>query len=215
MKNKADDIIGMVRISLITLLTALLATGCATMKKEECLTADWYQIGYEDGAKGRQASRIGEHRKACSKYDITPDLQAYLSGRNQGLRLYCTPRNAYQLGLRGKSYRGQCPVDLNGHFIEAFNKGRDVYHFKRDLKSEQRKLETLEQQLAQVEEEITEKEQALTKECTDQTQCRRILGDIRTLDNEKNRLLYDISANEDIITGMKRSLADMENRNRY
>ena len=37
-------------------LLALLA-GCATLNKNECLRADWYAIGLEDGARG-QARRL-------------------------------------------------------------------------------------------------------------------------------------------------------------
>ena len=50
---------------------------CATLNKDECLTADWYQIGYEDGAKGYPLSRIGKHRKACAKHGVTPDMPPY------------------------------------------------------------------------------------------------------------------------------------------
>ncbi|MCG8048122.1 MAG: DUF2799 domain-containing protein [Candidatus Thiodiazotropha endolucinida] len=34
----------------ITVLFSL--ASCATMDKDECRVADWYVIGYEDGAKG-------------------------------------------------------------------------------------------------------------------------------------------------------------------
>lgn len=43
---------------------------CATLKKEECLTVNWYNIGYEDGTKGYKTSRIKKHRESCSKYGV-------------------------------------------------------------------------------------------------------------------------------------------------
>ena len=36
-------------------LAAALATGCASMSKEECRYVDWRTVGYEDGAAGRPA----------------------------------------------------------------------------------------------------------------------------------------------------------------
>jgi uncharacterized protein DUF2799 len=61
------------------LIGLMVFSGCATMKKEECLTADWYNIGFEDGTRGYKVSRITNHRKACSKYEIAPNLDFYLS----------------------------------------------------------------------------------------------------------------------------------------
>jgi len=55
-------------------------TGCSTLSQEECLVADWQLIGREDGAVGRDASYIGNHRKACADYGIVPDLQEYQHG---------------------------------------------------------------------------------------------------------------------------------------
>ncbi|MET0809299.1 MAG: DUF2799 domain-containing protein [Pseudoxanthomonas sp.] len=91
-------------LSLGLLLSALLIlalSGCATMNKDECLTVDWRTVGYEDGVAGRSGDRIAQHRKACAKHGVAPDLDAYQSGRDQGLREYCQPDNGYQLGARG------------------------------------------------------------------------------------------------------------------
>ena len=64
--------------SVMTLAAAaLLLQGCASMNQDECLVSDWRLVGYEDGAAGQPANRIGEHRKACASYGVTPDLTAY------------------------------------------------------------------------------------------------------------------------------------------
>ncbi len=200
---------------LIIISLVFLISGCATLKKEDCLTADWFQIGFEDGARGLPADRIGKHRKACSKHDVTPNLSAYLDGRDQGLTQYCTPHNGYRRGLTGKSYKGLCRKDLEGPFLDAYNKGRDVYYFKQDISRQERKLKNIEDQLAQVDEQITQKELALGKGCADPKLCRRILDEIRGLDDEKNRLLFDIDDKQDLIRDMKLTLSDMMNQNRY
>ena len=40
----------------LTLL--LLLGGCASLDKAECVNADWYTIGLEDGARGREVERL-------------------------------------------------------------------------------------------------------------------------------------------------------------
>ncbi len=177
--------------------------------------ADWFQIGFEDGARGLPADRIGKHRKACSKYDVAPNLSAYLDGRDQGLTQYCTPHNGYRLGLSGRSYNSLCPGDLQAPFLDAYNKGRDVYYFEQDIAREERNLRNIEDQLAGVDEQIIQKEQDLARGCADPKLCRRILDEIRGLDDEKRRLLFDIDEQQDLVNDMKQTLADMKNRNRY
>ena len=71
---------------LIALCTLLLGACAAKMSKDECRTVDWRTVGYEDGVAGQPGDRIGEHRRACAEYGVTPDLTAYLAGRTAGLR---------------------------------------------------------------------------------------------------------------------------------
>ena len=41
----------------------LLLQGCAsTMNENECVHVDWRTVGYEDGARGEPADRLGQHR---------------------------------------------------------------------------------------------------------------------------------------------------------
>ena len=82
------------------MLTAALLGACATgMSRDECALADWQTIGYEDGLRGFPAERIGAHRVACAKHQVTPNLAAYTGGRERGLREYCQPKNGFRAGL--------------------------------------------------------------------------------------------------------------------
>src|SRR3989337_3049438 len=99
----------MLRASTAILLLALSA--CATMDRNECLTVDWQTVGFEDGVAGYSGDRIGQHRKACAKHGVTPDLTAYQAGREEGLREYCVPANGFRLGSQGGSYSGMCPAE--------------------------------------------------------------------------------------------------------
>lgn len=108
-------------------LIALVLSGCATMSKDECLTVDWRTIGYEDGVAGHNGDRIASHRKACADHGVTPDLDAYQAGRQQGLREYCRAENGFHVGASGATYVGACPPELAPAFAVAYESGRELY----------------------------------------------------------------------------------------
>ena len=110
---------------LITALTSVvLAAGCASLSQNECQHADWHSIGYEDGARGYPAARVGSHRKACAEYGVTPDFEQYEMGRLDGLREFCRPVKGYRLGANGRTYPDVCPRDLERPFRRAYRDGK-------------------------------------------------------------------------------------------
>jgi hypothetical protein len=135
-------------------ICVVILSGCATLNKNECLTADWYQIGYEDGAQGHPDSRIALHRKACAAYDITPDFRDYQDGYNEGVIRFCTASNGFAQGKRGYDYSGICPSGLEASFLHGYEAGKQIYSVSsmiRSLDSEQQKnhsrIETLQAQI--------------------------------------------------------------------
>ena len=112
---------------LILSIFSFLITSCSTLSKSECKTANWNTIGYEDGANGYKASRIGQHRSACAEYGISPNLNAYTAGRDRGLQQYCTPNTAYKKGINGYSYNGVCAGYNEREFLAAYNQGLTIY----------------------------------------------------------------------------------------
>ena len=122
------------RVSAMTMLGLLLAAcSSSTMNRDECMAVDWRTVGYEDGVAGRAGDRIGEHRKACAEYGVTPNLAAYQAGRAEGLREYCQPHNGYRYGAEGRAYYGACPADLAQPFVEAYDAGHELYVRERRL----------------------------------------------------------------------------------
>jgi hypothetical protein len=101
--------------------------GCAGMDAEECRTADWRAIGYEDGVQGHDAASFGAHRKACAGHGVSADLDAYLGGRGEGLEQFCRPQNGYSLGVQGNPYGGVCPLALEAAFVAAHAEGYGLY----------------------------------------------------------------------------------------
>jgi hypothetical protein len=97
--------------------------GCATLSKDECLQGDWKSIGYRDGTHGYDLTRFEQHQKACADYHVSPDINAYQAGREEGLVVYCTPQNGFNLGEQIEYYSGICPPYLETAFLEQYEQG--------------------------------------------------------------------------------------------
>lgn len=104
------------RLPLLALLalSALLA-GCESLSPAECATADWRQLGVQDGSRGR-TDRAADYYESCAKAGITVNVAVYRAGRSEGLQSYCQPANALNEGLAGNSYEGVCPAPLDQNF---------------------------------------------------------------------------------------------------
>jgi len=127
--------------SLAAVLAIALLSACATgMGKDECVAADWRMIGFEDGLRGFPADRIGTHRVACAKHQVTPDLAAYMEGRDRGLVQYCQPRNGYRVGLNGSGYANVCPAVTEAGFLNGYQWGRQIHDARADLRGTQARL---------------------------------------------------------------------------
>lgn len=181
--------------------TLILLSACATLSKEECRTADWYTIGYEDGASGHVAARIGEHREACAKAGVKPDTDAYLLGRDDGLADFCRPQSGYHAGSQGKAYNGVCPADLEPAFLTAYREGKAIHeveseidHLETDLRRKERELDSLAEQISKKESELigdtatSERRAQLLAEIREHSQRQgKLKREIRDLDYEIGR----------------------------
>jgi hypothetical protein len=142
-------------------LMLLALYGCATMNQSECQTADWRTIGYEDGAAGYPAERIADHRRACAKYGISPNLDAYEAGRAQGLVTYCQPSNAFQVGVNGGGYGGVCPAPMDSAFRAAFQSGHELFLLRARVAQVTQDLESARREHQQIEEQIHQRRELL------------------------------------------------------
>ncbi len=141
---------------LIALSTLLLGACAAKMSKDECRTVDWRTVGYEDGVAGQPGNRIGEHRRACAEYGVTPDLNAYLAGRTAGLREYCQPHNGYRAGANGYTYFDTCPADLAEAFEIAYDEGRALYVRERRVIDTEQQIEDKRREIRRLEDRVAE-----------------------------------------------------------
>jgi hypothetical protein len=194
-------------------VAALILFGCATLDKDECINADWQAIGFEDGARGYKTSRIGSHRKACAKHGVTPDFELYKTGHRQGLEHWCTPRNGYGLGARGKSYNGVCPEELAPAFLEAFNRGRALHAYENEVKKAEAELKKMHAQLEAMDEEILSLEVQMVQDGVSPRRRMRLLDEMRLLEDERRLFLYDIDDMEQTLEDMQANLNRMRANN--
>ncbi|MEM7074968.1 MAG: DUF2799 domain-containing protein [Pseudomonadota bacterium] len=123
-----------------TRLTALvLALGVAacdapdTVSAEQCQGGDWTSIGFADGKAGRSEGYMSRHREACAKLGIVPDTQAWLAGRERGLKSYCTPQNAYDVGRKGNELNTVCTGPSVTQLNRANARGIKYYAIGREI----------------------------------------------------------------------------------
>jgi len=181
-------------ISLVAISVILQA--CATMNENECRLSDWRTIGYEDGAAGYPASRIGEHRQACAKHGIAPDLAAYQQGRDEGLRQFCQPNNGFNLGARGGSFNGACPADLAVDFSDAYQAGKQLHTLQSRVNSSASQIASKQRQLASTEDQLQAKELG-------------VISDEATI-QERAQMLLEAKELNETAGKLKAEIADLE-----
>ncbi|MGB3211340.1 MAG: DUF2799 domain-containing protein [Desulforhopalus sp.] len=196
--------------SWILVSVLLILSGCATMGKNECLNAQWQSVGYEDGIKGYTGVRIGEYRKSCAQYNVTPDLKSYNNGRRQGLQEWCTPGNGFYQGTRGLVYNGVCPKELESDFQRAMIEGKAIYDYRRRVNNHKAELSRLHKELDTIEEDIAVMEAELISDQVRPRRRRLLLDDIRAAEKDRDALFYEISDAEAVLGEMEDTLKKMQ-----
>lgn len=149
------------RSAFVILFSSVVLAGCASMSKQECITADWRTIGFEDGARGMTAASIGRHRKACAKAGITADQSRYEQGRQAGLLEYCQPAKGYDVGRSGDSYQGVCPGDLEDAFLSSYEEGRYLHGLEQAVRDVEQSLGRVDRELESARDDLKESESQL------------------------------------------------------
>lgn len=195
---------------LITLAAIALLQACASMGKDECLTADWHTIGYEDGVRGLSAGRISQHRTDCAKYGVAPDLKAYLAGRDLGLEEYCKPENGYKVGESGGQYGAVCPPELESGFLAGYRQGHELFSLRAALSQVESDLRSRHDELAHIKKKIEKKSEKLVAEDTTTKQRIALLADIKDLSDQQNHVKQDIAVLEQERAARAADLADFQ-----
>jgi len=193
------------------LITGILGlSGCASMSGDECLTSDWQLIGFEDGSRGYGSERLGEHRKACAKHGVTPDLQAYRAGREEGLRDFCQPARGFNLGTRGGHYNGICSAELEGDFVDAYRAGYRLYELRANINSANYQINAKQNELDSIQDLIREKEALLIASETTIQDRILTLADLKDLSERTGQLETEIAFLIDDRAHHEEQLADYQ-----
>ncbi len=172
-----------------TILAVLALSGCASMSAEECLTADWQAVGYEDGARGASVSAVTSRRQNCAKKaNVTVNMAAYMTGRDMGLVEFCQPSNGYALGARGGAYSGVCSGPEEREFTAAFEAGRQLYLLEGAVASTRAQIQKAHYDLREVENQITHTEVTLIAPGTPAAERLHMLAELKHLSERKGNI---------------------------
>lgn len=172
----------------------LALSGCASMSADECATSDWRGIGFDDGARGYTAGRLSQHRKACAKHGVSPDLQAYRDGRADGLREYCQPQRGFNLGAGGGQYNGVCSIDLEAGFLDAFRSGSQLYTLRSNVNSTNYQINAKRHELDDIAVSIRDAEAGLIAAETTIQDRILLLADLKNFSERTGQLEAEIEA---------------------
>jgi len=200
-------------LAVLTVLLASLLAGCASLNKDQCITADWHTIGYEDGANGLADTRIGSHREACAKHGVTPNLQQYRDGHSEGLKSFCKPRNGFNRARSGYQYKGICPASLEPDFLAGYEAGQQIYQAESDINDLEGLLHNNEAEQQEIEQQLHDKEAVLLSSRTPEQRRRVVYQDIAQLKKRQGSLEQQ---RDDLIRDLANSESWLhELRNRY
>lgn len=175
----------------VVMLTACSST--ATMGQNECRAVDWRTIGYEDGVAGRSGAQVGVHRRACAKYGITPDLEAYRLGRAEGLREFCQPHSGYRAGVTGAPYYDVCPADLAARFLTQYQAGHELYVHEQRVRDADAQLNFKRAEIARLEDAAARSGLRAIKETSTLDQRVQAVLDARQYAERMGRLKADVA----------------------
>jgi hypothetical protein len=178
----------LLRCILLIFIISIISS-CATLSKNECLEANWFEIGYRDGSMGRPRALYQEHHKACIEHRVTGDREVYYKGREAGLLSYCTYDTGYKQGTLGRAYRYVCPQDLEPDFLAGHAKGKEIYKYKK-------KIASLENRRMNIERQIKNLEKQMYSSKLNDTQRTKIRSDLKYLDIEYRDVVRELKYHE-------------------
>lgn len=170
----------------------LLVQGCATLDRDQCQVADWRLIGYQDGVLGKPAGTIGTYREDCAKHAVVPDLDAWQTGRAEGLREYCTSSNAFRIGRSGHAWPVVCPEPVDAVMQSAYEDGRAIFLARSEVKDTHGQIHRRENRITTLENDKKEKLGKLIRPGLTKDQRVLLLYEIHEIDEEVDDLSDEI-----------------------
>lgn len=120
---------------------AFALASCDPISEEACRIGDWGSIGLADGKKGRSTDILSKYAETCAEFGVTPNQSTYLAARQAGLKFYCTPDNAYQLGRNGSRINPVCEPQVQAAMRPAYDRGANYYEIGEEIKAKQDRID--------------------------------------------------------------------------
>jgi prefoldin subunit 5 len=196
------------KLLLLGCISVLVA--CASMSKEECLNANWKNIGYEDGSLGKPETTIQSHRKACAKINVTPDLSQYQLGHREGARSYCKKATGYQAGVSGGAYYNICPADLEPAFLKAYRLGQELFAVSQQRNQIAQAISGFESSIESLEQQKIEQEKSIVSAGSSSNERRAYLNEIRRIEDEIRSLERQIMDAEHQLDHLDQDYVDLQ-----
>lgn len=188
---------------LILAVISLALSACASMSAEECQTADWYTVGYEDGARGYSTTAIGRHRKACAKHGVSPKFDRYTAGHAKGLALFCVPRQGFSLGSKGQPYPDLCPAQIYPEVDDAYSIGLRVNDIQLEINALQAEHDNLADEKEDLLARIANNEEMIISDNTEPATRRDLMAQNKELEAIALGLESDLAALDQEIASKK------------
>ncbi len=84
-----------------------------------------YNAGEADGANGKTAAAFSDIK--CAQAHKKLSQREYTRGRNKGIKLFCSYKKGYDLGINGYRYANVCPKELEPDFLRGYTLGFQEY----------------------------------------------------------------------------------------
>ena len=182
----------MLSIRQLTIIATLALGACSTLSQEECITADWKTIGFEDGSRGYSSQRISAHRESCAEYGVAPDFDRYLVGHSQGLHNYCNYNNGFQLGKSGAGFNAICPEEIAAPFLSGYQQGRKIYDVTNQLTAMEKERQLILEDIHHTSSEIDKKRDMVIAQSTGELLRKELLTQIDVLKDSLARKEADL-----------------------
>ena len=138
---------------LIISMLSMLICGCASMSKDECKTANWEIVGFDDGSHGRNESTIKRYQEDCAGV-ATPNFTAYRQGYGRGVTRYCVVDTGYSSGIRGYKANNACDPARFPDYYNAQQAGLTIFQSEQDINNQTANLQQAFQARADAEYDI-------------------------------------------------------------
>ena len=189
-------------------LTLLAVAGCTSVTKEACLSTNWQEAGFQDGANGRAKADAHSWRSKCALKNFDVDYAAYDDGFAHGLTSFCKPQNIFAFGARGGVYKGNCEAGNERGLQQAYFAGRTLFDYEREVSGLRGEIRQAEYDRKDLENRILDAESELIAPVASSQERALIIATLRQYQSEHAEVEYRILALEDEIEALKFEIQD-------